>query len=196
MTMGLARLERNLHGVHVVLTCADGAEEQGEWVMEVLAKLPAGGLIPGRTLRFGWSSIRLDPRGGALVVTEPDFDGDPLNAWRDDVTVTLQVQGSMLETAQGVDAEPRFPRFTDTVTAVPGWEKSERVALARALAPEVGDSGWLIMPPGALSTVPPEQFPVFELLRRRSELLSAMALPGGWVVEFEEDEILGYGKPG
>nr|WP_245767202.1 hypothetical protein [Stigmatella erecta] len=79
---------------------------------------------------------------------------------------------------------------------MPGWEKSERVALARALEPEAGDSGWLIMPPGAVSGVPPEQFPVFELLRRRSELLSAMALPGGWVVEFEEDEILGYGKPG
>ncbi|MDC0709810.1 hypothetical protein POL68_15160 [Stigmatella sp. ncwal1] len=194
--MGLARLERSLHGVHVVLTCADGAEDQGEWVMEVLSQLPPGGLIPGRTLRFGWSSIRLEPRGGALVVTEPDFDGDPLSGWRDDITVTLRVQGSMLETAQEVEVEPQFPRFTDKVTAVPGWELSTRVALARATAPEAADSGWLIVPPGSLSNAPSEQFSVFELLRRRSALLSALALPGGWVVEFDGDTLLGYGRPG
>jgi hypothetical protein len=193
--MGLVRLERMLNGVHVVLTCEHDAEVQGEWVMEVLAQLPPGGLIPGRTLRFGWSALRLDPRGSALVVTEPDFDGDPMSQWREDITVTLRVQGQMLETAQAVGAEPRFPRYTDTLVAVQGWEQSARVALARALEPGVTDSGWLIVPPGTPGEAPTERLPVFGLVRRRPALLAVLALPGGWVAEFDADTLVGYGTP-
>jgi hypothetical protein len=191
--MGLVRLERMLNGVHVVVTCEHDAEVQGEWVMDVLAQLPPGGLIPGRTLRFGWSALRLDPRGSALVVTEPDFDGDPLSQWREDITVSLRVQGQMLETAQTVGAEPRFPRYTDTVLAVQGWEQSARVALARALEPGVTDSGWLIVPPGPPRDAPTETRRGFTLLSRRPALLAALALPGGWVAEFDGDTLVGYG---
>lgn len=195
MEMGQLRLERHLHGVHVVLMCADDAEEQAEWVLSVLTRLPPGGLIPGRTLRFGWSSLRLDPRGDSLVVTEPDFDGDPLNDWRDDITVTLRIQGRMLETTQTVGTEPLFPRYADKVAAVPGWDRSHRVAMARARAPEGTDSGWLIVPPGPPGDETFETFPVYSLLRRRPALMSALALPGGWVAEFEDDALVGYGKP-
>jgi len=193
--MGELRLERHLHGVHVVLMCEDDAEEQGEWVLEVLGRLPPGGLIPGRTLRFGWSSLRLDPRGDSLVVTEPDFDGDPLKDWRDDITVTLRVQGRMLETTQTVGVDPVFPRYSDTLAALPGWAESPRVALARVRAPEGTDSGWLVLPPGTPGDTPFDTLPVHALLRRRAALLSALALPSGWVAEFDGDTLLGYGRP-
>ncbi|MCP3102849.1 hypothetical protein LZ198_28625 [Myxococcus sp. K15C18031901] len=193
--MGELRLERHLHGVHVVLMCEEDAEEQGEWVLEILGRLPPGGLIPGRTLRFGWSSLRLDPRGDSLVVTEPDFDGDPRQDWRDDITTTLRVQGRMLETTQTVGVDPLFPRHSDTFVAVPGWEESPRVALARVRTPEGSDSGWLVLPPGPPGGASFDTFPVHVLLRRRPALLAALALPTGWVAEFDGDTLLGYGRP-
>ncbi|GEN09980.1 hypothetical protein SAMN05443572_107115 [Myxococcus fulvus] len=193
--MAPLRLERHLHGVHVVLHCEDDAEEQAEWVLGVLARLPPGGLLPGRTLRFGWSNLRLDPRGTSLVVTEPDFAGNPMTGWRDDITVTLRVQGRMLETTQTVGCDPLFPRYGDRVDALPGWEVSSRLAVARIRAPEATDSGWLIIPPGAATGQEPESLPLYALLHRRPALLSALALPVGWVAEFEDDALLGYGRP-
>src|SRR5262249_7046457 len=79
-----------------LVNCSDELKAQAVWLIDLLRRLHTKGVefSEGRTLQLGWSVLRFCRRADdqVIVVCEPDFDGNPFEDARPDVTCTLQVQ--------------------------------------------------------------------------------------------------------
>jgi hypothetical protein len=94
--------------VELVARCDDAYARQAGSLLEAVASFrgKGKGLADGVTVQFGWSLLTLRQRGKELVVCEPDFDGDPLTAVREDVTCTLAVLVGQAAVVNRLDVEP------------------------------------------------------------------------------------------
>jgi hypothetical protein len=148
-------------------------------------------MAEGLALRWGWSELVLvRSPDGPLQLHEPDFGGDPIEDFRPDVTATLQVQAATRELLARCGVHPHPVRF-DELVVVAGDPFDASVLMAQRNPPSApGDSGWYVsarpgFEEGALA---PRM--VFELLDARPGLLPTLALPAGWQVVLEGDDVV------
>lgn len=177
------------------LTCRDELRDQANW----LAKLVEGratsetDLVEGATFQVGWSILKLVATTDGLALCEPDFDSDPFNCFRNDVSATLDVLLKQRELLARIRCSPVDIRFDDKVVILKGCLEEEGVYGERS-QPKSGDSGWYFGPtrdhptPGVVDL---EAILAFQLLHRRPQLLTAMCLPVKWIVVWHGTEIKG-----
>jgi hypothetical protein len=178
----------------VVVKCATAVATQAEWLLGLIERIEqqrGGGFIrDGVRIQVGWSVLTFVQRDNELIVCEPDFDNNPFRDARDDVTCTLTVQSQQNDVLRrvGVDGVPAT--FQEKVIFAKGClEGNPRVYLERT-APTQGDSGWYVGPAGdpdkreELGAV----F-VYQVVRIRPPLLQALALPPGYLVVFNGDQL-------
>ena len=189
----MGRWTARLGDERVRLECSDAVADLVPPVLNLLTALHEHGepMAAGLALRWGWSELVLvRSPDGALQLHEPDFGGDPLEDLRPDVTATLQVQAATRELLASCGVQPHPVRF-DELVVVAGDPFDASVLMAQRNPPSApGDSGWYVsarpgFEDGALS---PRM--VFELLDARPGLLPALALPAGWQVVLDGDDVV------
>lgn len=176
----------------VSIDCSDARADLVPPVLEMLSSLHERGepMDEGLTLRWGWSALILVRMSdGRLQVHEPDFDDDPLEHVRADVTTTLQVQAASRDLLARCGCVP-VPFAFDDALVVAGDALAQPVLMAqRSESSAPGDSGWYLgARPGFEHTEPAPRM-AFELLTTRPALLPALALPTGWQVVLEGERI-------
>jgi hypothetical protein len=185
-------------GANTITVCCDGVlRPQAEWLLEYIRKTfgaDKGKLRDGFKLQVGWSILSLREQNGELVISEPNYYGDPFTEWHDDISCTLRVQteqNAILKLAEVDDAVPAL--FHDKVVLAKGCLDEKRVYLERTKGSPPGDSGWYVGPTAAgKRTSALEAIHVYNLLKLRPALLRVLALPPGYLVVFDGDEIEGW----
>lgn len=205
-------------GVPVLVSAERGQEELVRGLLERLGELSAEELTAGREVRFGGGRFRLDRGDGRAGVNWSVFTPDPLShaphparrgargrvrteeRWGTNLGATLRVLGArerFLAAALAAGEPPGpAPDFGDTLRVEPGADRAAEVALERA-APAAGDSGWLLRQRG--STRRPDREwttrPVAELWRIRPGALTVLALPVGFRVTLDVDDVVAVTAP-
>jgi len=178
----------------LVANCSPKLEKQARRLLATIARFQhdPGGIHPGTTVDFGWSTLTLVEENAKLIICEPDFSRNPFKDIRFDVTCTLAVQGwqNNLLNKLGVVGVPC--RFRDKVVLAKGCIGVGRVYLERAKGVPRGDSGWYIGPVDNSEEVQCyEAIYVYQLLASRPELMQALMLPPGFLVVFDGSRIDG-----
>lgn len=184
-------------GQDFVVNCSDALEPQAQWLIDLLRRLHGQGveLGEGKTVEFGWSALRFRRRADdqVILVCEPDFDKDPFEDIRPDVTCTLVIQAKQNDLAARLHVDPLPPSFQDKIVLRKGVLSLQRLYLERTSSPPRGDSGWYIGPVESEETSARqddlEAIYVYQLLASRSEILTALALPKGYLVVINGNEI-------
>jgi hypothetical protein len=190
----VTRIQREIDGR---LICADVNPDQESIVRTVFFKLQEiarrDPLRAGMRIRFGWTLFTLEADGDALVVCEPDFDGDPLTATRPSIATSLDVIAKQAAFARAQGVVPVDVTFDQIIVARRGAITSTNVQAFRDDPNPPDDSGWSISVAGTseASENPDdyEPIPTYRLLCLRPALLPALVLPPGYGVFLEEDQI-------
>ncbi len=190
----MAEFRKKVGRVTLRVRCADTLASSAEWLLGVVAAFDGRGkgLADGVIVQVGWSLLRLRKDGGDLTVCEPDFDANPFRDFRDDVTCTLTVLARQNLVHQRLGIERTPVRYDDKVVLRKGCLSLKRV-YAQRQEPDEGDSGWYVGPVDDPGGVPGredlEARYVFQLLRERPALLDIVALPEGYLVVFDGEQI-------
>lgn len=190
----MVELRKNVGQLILRARSAETVASSVEWLLDEVASFagPGRGLADGVFVQVGWSLLQLRQDGGELAVCEPDFDGNPLRDFRDDVTRTLTVlaRQNLLHKHLGIERTP--VRYDDKVVFAKG-SLFERRVYAQRQQPREGDSGWYVGrvddgngPPGRDDL---EARYLFQLLDSRPRLLDIAALPEGYIVVFDGETI-------
>jgi hypothetical protein len=193
----MERLAAQIGAKTIIVRCDAALRPQAEWLLAYVRKTfgPDGGkLRDGFKLQVGWSILSLREQNGQLVISEPNYRGDPFTEWHDDISCTLRVQAEQNEILALAEVEEGVPAlFQDKVVLAKGCLEEKRVYLERAKDPPPGDSGWYIGPVADDEQQPKlEAIYVYNLLKSRPALLQVLALPPGYIVVFDGDDIEGW----
>jgi hypothetical protein len=138
-------------------------------------------LHDGSRIQFGWSVLTISSEESGLRVCEPDFDGDPFTGLSPALDTTLQVTQEQTAVLQENSATGADARFDQVLVVVKGALETDAIFLTREEAVDADDSGWRIGKLDDLENPAPDQevesLHVFELLKRRREIMPLLALP-------------------
>ncbi|KAB8165817.1 hypothetical protein FH609_015580 [Streptomyces sp. 3MP-14] len=205
-------------GLAVRVSAARDQRELVERLLARLAELPAEELTAGRELRYGGARFRLVPVGEragarwALSTPNVTLRAAGEERWEDRLGTALRLvraRERCLSLALLPDELPGpAPDSTETVRVEPGAERAAAVVLERR-APGPGDSGWLLRLPHAgdqpghaasrgADRLPEAAWPtcpVAELWRTRPGALTMLALPVGFRVALDVDDVVAVTAP-
>ena len=181
------------------LNCRDELTEQAIWLSTVVENIGQKhmNLVNGARFQIGWSILKLVATPKGLILCEPDFDSDPFQRFREDVSSTLAVLSAQRDLVSKVGCEPEEVRFDDKVIIFKGC-LDESGLYGQRSPPSTGDSGWYFGPTRehrAPTVNDLEAVWVYELLHRKPALLPALCLPANWMVVWEGSEIVGIADP-
>lgn len=195
----MPRLKLHLGACTVVARCDPSLFLEAESVLQLLERLESSGssIVHGTQVPLGWSQLTIrarDERRGSddkddLVLCEPRFDGDPTTELREDITQTLAVLRAQATFVQKIGAASQPTAFDREVTVACGVLHQRRIFAERREPASEHDSGWFIGPRDLPGDVECTTLRVYELLHHRSALLSVMALPVGYLVAFDGDDV-------
>lgn len=179
----------------VTFDCAPELHQQASWLAGILRNIASerGAIFfqPGRTIQLGWSRLTLVREGGELQVHEPDFDTDPFTHTRNRLTVTLTVLAQQNDWLHRLQVDPVAFHYSDKFYVSHGTREVSNVFLQRMPAGETETN-----PPWAMKLLADpkresdwEWVFVFSLLRFRPWYLPFLALPVGFLVVFQDDEV-------
>lgn len=182
-----------INGRDVVVQCADSLHQQASFLLDLIKGIEKekgpGFLKDGTRLQIGWSILTLRTRGSELLVCEPDFDGNPSQSTRDDVSSTLLVQAQQSDFLRGLGLGGTPVSFQDKVVLAKGCLDDPKIYLERK-PPSQGDSGWFIGRVDKFGNNKDlEALYVFQLLKRRPALMQVLLLPPGFLIVIEGDRI-------
>jgi len=147
----------------------------------------AGFLEDGASIQIGWSFIKNRREGDKLIVVEPNFSGDPFQETNNDLTCTLKVKAEQNDVLSGLGLEGTPVSFQDKIILSKGCLEKPHIYLERQM-PKSGDSGWYIgevgQPQNELIAIY-----VYQLLQLRPAIFKVLALPEGYIVVFQNNEI-------
>lgn len=189
---------RTISGQTVTLDCDPTFAPLADDVLDTLARIAreTGPPFNGMRIRFGWSVITLREHAeGGLLVCEPDFESDPLRQVRPELNTTLRVLAEQTLLLRRVGEQPLDVGFDQFVVAARGALAAPSLQLKRSSSLEPEDSGWYLA--DATDTGPPqdpdllEAIRIFMLLRVRPSVMRALALPTGYSVLLQRENIAG-----
>jgi len=190
----MTRIQREIDGR---LICADVNPDQELIVRTVFFKLQEiarrDPLRAGMRIRFGWTLFTLEADGDALVVCEPDFDGDPLTATRPSIATSLDVIAKQAAFARAQGVVPVDVTFDQVVIARRGAITSPDIQAFREDPDPPDDSGWSISLAGtSKASDDPDDYetiPTYRLFSLRPTLLPGLVLPPGYGLFLEGNRI-------
>jgi len=172
--------------------CDKSVELQADWLLGLLEEIEKqnGYLKNGCKIQIGWTIITIKECNNEVTVLAPDYDTDPFVNMSDDLTISLLIQLSQNYCLNRLQLEGEAALFRDKIVVAKGSILSKSVYLERSKEVVAGDSGWYL---GFVeeSEQPQEleAYYVYQLLKLRPSLLQALALPRGYLVVFNGDEI-------
>jgi hypothetical protein len=184
-------IERRIGGTVLRARCEERHEPLVPAVLAAFAGVQP--LEPGSELCFGFSPLRLQADGDALLVTEPDYRAWPQRGRRETIDVTLEVLAAQSRLLHAVGCDADDVHCDQALLAAPGALEEHGLFLRRAGAVSAGDSGWLagtLDDPDALARS--EALAAVELaslVTRRPVVLQALTLPRGFVAIFVGDAL-------
>lgn len=175
------------------LQCHESLVSQGEWLADVVSSMERQGtkLVEGTTIQVGWSILRLVKVNSNLELCEPDFSNDSYGYMSHDTSTTLRVINSQNQLLTRIRCLGVTARFDEKIILKKGCLEEARIYAERQ-NPKLGDSGWFIGSvdgDDARETSDLEAIQLYQLLQLRPHILSAMALPIGWMVVWNGTDI-------
>lgn len=176
------------------LKCDELLERQGEFLLNLFANTEekAGFLENGMKIQVGWSILFVHETDGENVeILAPDYASNPFERTTDDLTETLSVQLEQNDVVKLSAAEGEATLFQDTFISSEQALESERIYLERTEHRTDGSSGWYLGPAESEQVDQAElrRYYVFQLLTRRPGVLKALALPKGYVVVLNGEDV-------
>lgn len=183
-----------LEGHLLIAPCSEQHDLAARSMLDTFARLHAAGpkLAPGSHIDFGWATLQIEARGEDWLVCEPDFDSEPMR-WLPSVDATLgvlQVQAALM---RELGVPPRATRGDQTLWLAPDALDAPRVYLHRTEPESAAECGWYI---GREREDGDEAEPRHALRVRAGRLLTlkpawlpVLALPAGYLVQFEDGAI-------
>jgi hypothetical protein len=160
--------------------------QDAEWLVSLLERQVAGGAIyrDGETLQVGWMINRfVGAAGGELRLNEPDMK-NVLVTIVDSMTLTLKHLRAQKDVYESCSLKKPilFPSIQHRIVVHRSYVTLQNLFLGRD-APHDDDSGWVLqsVPPQDVSTFRDnyETISLYELGRRRPDLIPFLALPEG-----------------
>lgn len=207
MARQTVEVRHEVDGITISARVAQEHEEMARTVMSVMSrpgpKIADDGqvtvesgrdrLAAGTPMWWGFSEATpVEVPGGYELVT-PDFVADP-PARSNDLTPLLEIRDRMMRVALAAGVAPDFTAAPDLVVFAKDWENHGHLTMTRT-DPREGDSGWFVQPAGHPE---PEGgwtrdhlvgHRAWTLLKEHPELVWAMALPVGYLVEIQPGRI-------
>jgi hypothetical protein len=186
----------------IEVRCDEKLREQGQWLADTIAGFEARGgrLGDGVAVEVGWTTfvLRIQP-DGSLLVYEPEYGADPFKTVRPDVTVSLTILAAQIDMTRALSLTPLPCRFDQKLIVRKGVLDSPRI-FANRREPKGEDSGWYIGSAQEGAGQPPraedlESMRLFQLVQRRSEILYALALPVGYTVVWNGNNVEALADP-
>ncbi|EDM74339.1 hypothetical protein PPSIR1_11948 [Plesiocystis pacifica SIR-1] len=151
-------------------------------------------------LPIGWTTLSFEapvaegPESAlgtsTLVVREPDYDGEPEDATRADISVSLATLARQRGVLERVGVAGEAINFDQHVMAIQGALDIEEVLLLRVVSPGGRLTGWRLAPTAGISEEDElESLPVYAILQARPALLDAMLLPSGYMAYYSGDQL-------
>jgi hypothetical protein len=177
----------------LIAHCSAQHDPGAHRLLENLARVDADGppLAPGSKIDYGWALLQIEAHGEDWLVCEPDFESEPMH-WLPSVDATLGVLEAQAEFVQRFGVAPQPTRADRTLWLMPDAATVPCVYLHRTPPDSPGDSGWYVGCdvdsgiPGQRAT----RVPAGRLLSRRPALVAALAMPLGYLLRFEGDELV------
>lgn len=192
----MADVTRHIQRKLVAVTCDESAVRHAEWLLGKLEGMVQSGLRlqGGATISFGWVPLTLQQlHEDEFAVCAPDFRNLP-NVTRD-LTTSLLVNAEQLSLTRTARVQPTFSTYDQVLfVACEAWSAS-KVTLSRFRDRSALDSGWTALPTMGEGTSF-DRVRVYEILDRKRGWMQALALPAGYVVDFDGDELAAIGGPG
>lgn len=174
----------------VVVYARPRLRREVEQLFEHLSALQHQGLElrPGYELHFGWTTLTLTEQAGEYVFYEPDYDAaDPEGASREDISASLDVLTAQHAVLMLAQRKAEAVDFDQHVLVSRGALERDRVYLVRVESPGARLTGWRIAPTDDdITDAEVDSMPVYEVYKRRPDLLSAMLLPAGFMAFFDD----------
>ncbi|MFF2484314.1 hypothetical protein [Paenibacillus sp. NPDC058071] len=181
-----------INGRKFVANCVEYLSPQAEWLLELFKQIEAdrGQIIPGMKIQIGWTIYTVIDRNGVLEIAAPDYKTNPFSDVSEDLSVSLSVQLAQNHIVNKLNIDGEAALFQDKIIVAKGAFNLEKVYLERSKNYTNGDSGWYLGPiEKSNEHAELEAYYIYELLTLRPSLLKALAIPRGYIVVFEKDEI-------
>lgn len=155
----------------------------------------------GQPIAIGWTTVYLALRKAAdgstyFMAQEPEYDGDPENVRRDDLSATLRVLAEQRSVLERSGSEAQAVNFDQHLLTVRGALEAENVFLMRVSSPGGRMTGWRLAPTDVqMGDFEVDSIPVYELLAKRPALVSALILPDAWMAYFQGEELVALVDP-
>jgi hypothetical protein len=141
-------------------------------------------------LPIGWTTLSFTDDGERLIVQEPDYDHEPENRTRPDISVSLATLARQRRVLEQVGVPGAAIDFDQHVLAIRGVLEQTEVMLIRVESPGGRMTGWRLTPAAGIEDSDEvETLPVYAILAARPELLDAMLLPPGYLVLYSGDQL-------
>lgn len=180
--------------IRLSINCAANLDSQANAVLTKIAVLHSGGsqLRDGSTIQFGWTVFTLQKENGGLTVCEPAFEGNALGELKNSADISLGVLTEQVAVLHKVGESGFDICFSDYLISAQGALHARRIYLQRK-QPMHEDSGWYIgdveHPELAHDKEQLLSLRMFELWKLLPSALRVLALPPGFLVVMEGDEI-------
>ena len=179
-----------------ILNCEPSLEPHGNWLADIIESRlsPENQMNDGNTIQVGWAVFKLIRINDELQLCEPYFVGNALVNFRPTVSTSLMILQSQTSLLSRVGSDGQDVRYDDKVTLQKGCLSNHRIFAERGVS-EQGDSGWFFgcanpeEPSAPLAPSDLETILSYELIFLRPSALAAMALPSGWLISWNGNEI-------
>ncbi|BFH13660.1 hypothetical protein WJ0W_003959 [Paenibacillus melissococcoides] len=175
----------------IVANCEEFLSAQAEWLLELIKETNGSNQIyNGMKIQVGWTIFTLIEQNKLLEILAPNYDTNPFTETSKDLSVSLSVQLSQNHVLQKLNLDGEASLFQDKIIMPKGAIDFERVYLERSKNYNEGDSGWYLGPVEGEDENPElVAYYIYQLLNLRPSLLKALAIPRGYIVVFDNDNI-------
>ena len=179
------RFTRQIGGARIVIGCDPLLTDEVELLFAHLRELSRRGieLVDGVEVPYGWTTFSLQLVRGRLEVWEPDYERETESRGRPEISASLKIDAAQRSFLSKIAVESSEVQYDQHMLVSSDAWSSDQVMLFRVASPGGRMSGWRMVNPHAESDAGTiESVPIYEVYRRRPELLSSLTLPPGYLV--------------
>ncbi|WP_426319513.1 immunity protein Imm33 domain-containing protein [Pseudoduganella sp. R-43] len=173
---------------------APSLKGQVAWLISLFQDMHAQGrpIVAGQRIQLGFSMLTVGQSpDGTLTLWEPDFERNPFVDLREGVDVTLALLSQQTGFIRRANCASAEISFQDKIVLARGALQAPSIYLERSAPnPEKHDSGWFIGIRNSNAEFELEAIYAFQLIQLRPALLEVLALPAGFMVFIEGNQIM------
>ena len=155
-----------------------------------LDEVPFEEIKNGFSIEIGFSLYFLTEKNEGYSIVAPDYTRNPFSDTTEDLTIALLIQVNQVDLLREYGIEWENVRYNEKILIAKNALQERDVFLHRLSNCRKGDSGWCIKSVENADVKDYEAFYAYQLLELRPALLSALALPYGYIIVFEGDNIV------